>query len=240
MTAGSFFNVVIHRVPRMIFQSSCHQYNLFFPRSHCPECYVSLCWYHNIPVLSWLCLRGKCHSCKTDIAVSYPLTELLFMITALLMSYYESNVIEIIFTFFFCGTLLSLALIDLRYTLLPDMLTLPLLWGGLLFHTLPDESGLMLQDAVFGAVAGYMTLWLLYWIFYALTGREGLGGGDFKLLAALGAWSGWKALPIILLLAASTGIIMVFAARVLKNKKFRDEIPFGPSLAFAGLVCHFF
>lgn len=236
---GSFITVLIHRVPLMVINDNHHQYNLFLPHSQCPECHTSLRWYHNVPVISWLALRGRCHFCQTEISCRYPLTETLFMLLAVVMAYFNADLFTLCFSLFFCGVLFALTLIDLRYMLLPDMLTLSLLWGGLLFHALAGEGEQGLKEALYGAMAGYLSLWVLYWVFYGLTGREGLGGGDLKLLAALGAWSGWSQLPAILLLSASLGILGTLAVRLIGKKSLSDELPFGPCLAVAGLIFHF-
>lgn len=236
--AGSFINVVIHRIPLMAAQKNSFSFNLFLPRSHCPECSQTLRWHHTVPLLSWLVLRGKCAYCGDKIAGSYPLVELFFTLVALLLSCMELKVTTALFSLLFVGFLLPLALIDLRHGLLPDMLTLPFLWAGLLYHALSATSAL--ADAVYGAVAGYAALWLLYWLFYFFTRREGLGYGDFKLLAALGAWLGWAMLPAVLLLAASLGILAALAARLCRKRSLSGEIPFGPFLTAAGALCYFF
>ena len=237
--AGSFINVVIYRVSLMIAQENNLRYNLFLPRSHCPACCQTLNWYHTLPILSWLLLKGRCGWCSKKISIRYLLVELFFTLLALLLSYLKQDLTEAFFSLLFCGFLLPLTLIDLRTKMLPDMLTLPFLWAGLLFHALAPASFPTLADAVYGAVAGYVALWLLYWLFYGITGREGLGYGDFKLLAALGAWFGWAMLPGILLLAASLGLIAAVFARLVSNKKLTREIPFGPFLAAAGLAFYF-
>ncbi|WP_380183832.1 prepilin peptidase [Kalamiella sp. sgz302252] len=235
---GSFINVVIHRIPLMTAQKNNLSFNLFLPRSHCPHCGLTLRWQHTLPLASWLFLRGKCAYCGDKIAGIYPLVELFFTLFALLLSCVEQTVAASLFALLFVGFLVPLALIDLRHGLLPDMLTLPFLWAGLLYHALAVTSAL--ADAIYGAVAGYVALWSLYWLFYFFTRREGLGYGDFKLLAALGAWLGWAMLPAVLLLAASLGILAVLAARLYRKKSLSGEIPFGPFLTAAGALCYFF
>lgn len=236
---GSFVTVLVHRVPLMVMNQNPHHYTLFLPHSQCPKCDASLRWYHNVPVISWLVLRGKCHFCQAKISCRYPLTESFFMVLAVIMAFCGVDIFTLIFSLFFCGMLFALALIDLRYMLLPDMLTLSLLWGGLLYHAVFGEGELGLKAGIYGAMAGYLSLWLLRWAFYGLTGREGLGGGDLKLLAALGAWSGWSTLPAILLLSASLGILMMLVIRLTGKKTLSEEMPFGPFLATAGLIFHF-
>lgn len=239
VSVGSFITVLVHRVPLMVINQNHLHYNLFLPHSQCPECHASLRWYHNVPIISWLVLRGKCHFCQAKISCRYPLIETLFMLLAVIMAFFNADLLTLTFSLFFCGILLALALIDLRYMLLPDMLTLSLLWGGLLYHAVFGEGELGLKAGIYGAMAGYLSLWLLCWAFYGLTGREGLGGGDLKLLAALGAWSGWSVLPAILLLSASMGILVMLVIRLTGKKTPGDQIPFGPFMATAGLIFHF-
>lgn len=228
---GSFLGVVAERIPPMT-RNEEGSGNLLFPASHCPECGHSLCWWQNIPLVSWCCLRGRCHYCCAPIPLRLLMMELLsalfFGVTA---AYFPSFSLLMALWLLWCG-LLPLSVIDARYMLLPDSLTLPLLWAGLLFHAL--FRTMPLPDAIYGAAAGYLSLWLVYWSFRLLTGREGLGYGDFKLLAALGAWCGWQALPSLLLLAALSGII----AHCLFYKSVKKDlhIPFGPFMALAGMT----
>ncbi|HEC5278614.1 TPA: prepilin peptidase [Enterobacter cloacae] len=228
---GSFLGVVAERIPPLVKEEE-GAGNLLFPASHCPECGHPLSWWENIPVLSWCGLRGRCRCCKAAIPVRLLLLELssaLFF--ALTAAFAPSLTTLIALWVLWCG-LLPLATIDAKHMLLPDCLTQSLLWAGLLYHALCHT--LPLTDALYGAVAGYLSLWLVYWAFRLTTGREGLGYGDFKLLAALGAWCGWQALPSLLLAAALSGIALycLFYKAVKKN----NVIPFGPMLSLAGLV----
>ena len=256
---GSFLNVVIHRLPLMMEQAwnaQCAQHqaqqhgnsvaptaaqalSLSHPRSHCPHCGHTLRWYENIPVMSWLYLRGRCTQCQQRISWRYPMVELL---TASLCGW---CIAHWGFTATgwawsgFCAALLALAWIDWDTTYLPDSITLPLTWAGLICAAL-GWSHLPLEHALWGAVSGYLSLWSIYWLFNLATGKEGMGYGDFKLLAALGAWLGWQALlPIILLsslLGAGVGIAMKLRSRLREG----GYIPFGPFLAGAGLLAMLF
>ena len=227
---GSFLGVVAERVPPMVMEEE-GAGNLMFPASHCPACSHPLSWWENIPVLSWCGLRGRCHHCQAAIPVRLLIVELASALFFAGSAAFAPSLLALISVWILWCGLLPLAIIDRQHMLLPDCLTLPLLWAGLLlhsvFHTLP------LTDALYGAVAGYLSLWLVYWLCRWLTGREGLGYGDFKLLAALGAWCGWQALPTLVLAAALGGI----ATYVMFYKSFKNEgrIPFGPLLALAGL-----
>ncbi|AEK63747.1 prepilin peptidase [Collimonas fungivorans] len=245
---GSFLNVVIHRLPIMMQRESdnyvahesgkplphTERYNLVVPRSACTQCKHQIGALENVPILSYLALRGKCAACKTPISIRYPLVEALTgALSALLIWHFGSGWVGLA-TLVLLYLLIAMTFIDADTQLLPDDLTLPLLWIGLLLNL----SGLFvpLQDAVIGAAAGYLSLWAIYWAFKLLTGKEGMGYGDFKLLAALGAWLGWKMLPIIILFSslvgAVVGIILIVFARRGRDK----PIPFGPYLAAAGLL----
>jgi len=228
---GSFLGVVAERLPAWIREEE-GAGNLLYPPSHCPACQHRLCGWENIPLVSWLWLRGRCRHCQAPIPVRLLMMELLSAIFFALSAWLTPS-LGVMFSLWllWCG-LLPLATIDLRERLLPDCLTQPLLWAGLLLnfhlHLLP------LADALYGAVAGYLSLWLVYQGHRLATGREGLGYGDFKLLAALGAWCGWQALPSILLLAALGGILGW--AVCFRHQDENNVIPFGPFLAFAGLA----
>ena len=228
---GSFLGVVAERVPGMVMEEE-GAGNLLFPASHCPVCQHDLAAWENIPLVSWLVLRGRCRQCGTAIPLRLLMLELVtalfFGLTALCIPG-EPALFSL---WLLAAFLLPLAMIDWQHQLLPDCLTQPLLWAGLLLH-LVDHT-LPLKDALVGAVAGYLSLWSLYWAFRLLTGREGLGYGDFKLLAALGAWCGWQALPTLELIAALSGIVGYFATTH-ANKNNR-VISFGPYLAFAGMT----
>jgi len=255
---GSFLNVVIHRLPRMMerqWAAECAQYaqdaglqaptaqtmaepavfNLLTPRSRCPSCGHEVRWYENIPVLSYLGLRGRCSGCGTRISARYPLVELataaLFYACAMRWGWSFT-------TLAWCGfsaALVTLTLIDWDTTLLPDDITLPLLWGGLLCAAL-GWTTVPLHDAVIGVAAGYLSLWLVYWGFKLATGKEGMGYGDFKLFAALGAWFGWQALVPIILLASVIGAIVGIGMKLASSLREGKYVPFGPFLAGGGLA----
>jgi len=256
---GSFLNVVIHRLPRMMerqWAAECAQYvqdsgllaqsggattpaaepfNLLRPRSRCPSCGHELRWYENIPVLSYLALRGRCSGCGTRISARYPLVELataaLFYACAMRWGWSMT-------TLAWCGfsaALVALTLIDWDTTLLPDDITLPLLWAGLLAAVL-RWTEVQPVDAVIGAAAGYLSLWLVYWGFKLATGKEGMGYGDFKLFAALGAWFGWQALVPIILMASVIGAIVGIGMKLASNLREGKYVPFGPFLAGGGLA----
>lgn len=234
---GSFLNVVVYRLPLMIHnegQLTGHGFNLSLPASHCPACKHPLKYWQNIPVLSWLLLRGKCHYCAAAISIRYPLTEAGCAAMFLGLSFLFTMPLSLLSALILFWFLLALSLIDLATYLLPDRLTLPLLWAGLLVHSISGE--VTLQDALYGAAAGYMALWLLYWGVKIVSGKEGMGYGDFKLLAALGAWVGWQMLPYLCILAALAGI--VFALVRMGVYKMSEQIPFGPCLAMAGTLIY--
>ena len=252
LLVGSFLNVVIHRLPRMMEADWLAQaaelrgeaaperprYNLMVPRSACPQCGTPIAAWHNVPVLSWLLLRGRCAHCAAPIPVRYPLVEALTgVLAACAVARYGATAAgagALILTFF----LVALAFIDLDTQLLPDDMTLPLLWIGLAFNL--GGTFVPIADAVIGAMAGYGILWAVYWAFKLATGKEGMGYGDFKLLAALGAWFGWQALPSIILLASVVGATVGIAMIVFARHKREVPIPFGPYLAGAGLLAlHF-
>ena len=254
---GSFLNVVIHRLPRMMerqWAAECAQYaqdtglaaggqaaapaepfNLMQPRSRCPSCGHEVRWYENIPVLSYIGLRGRCSGCGTRISARYPLVELatagLFCACAMRWGWSFT-------TLAWCGfsaALVALTLIDWDTTLLPDDITLPLLWAGLL-AAVAGWTEVPLADAVVGTAAGYLSLWLVYWGFKLATGKEGMGYGDFKLFAALGAWFGWQALVPIILMASVIGAIVGIAMKLASNLREGKYVPFGPFLAGGGLA----
>ncbi len=251
---GSFLNVVIHRLPRMLerrWAAECAElsgqpapdegkpFNLVTPRSHCPGCQSDIRWHQNIPVLSWLFLRGRCAHCGTGIALRYPLVELL---TAGLFAYafHRHGLSPATLAWcFFSAALLTLAFIDWDTTLLPDDITLPLLWAGLIAAA-QGWTALPLSDALWGAVAGYLSLWLVYWAFRLATGKEGMGFGDFKLFAALGAWFGWPALVPIILMASVIGALVGIGMKLTDSLREGGVVPFGPFLAMAGLTAMVF
>jgi leader peptidase (prepilin peptidase)/N-methyltransferase len=245
---GSFLNVVIYRIPKMMQRESdnyvAHEsgkelphtdrFNLMVPRSSCPHCGHQITALENIPVISYLALRGKCSACKAPIPVRYPLIELATgALSALLVWHFGSGPLGLA-TLFFAWSLLAMTFIDFDTQLLPDDLTYPLLWAGLLVNL----NGMIvpLQDAVIGAAAGYLVLWGIYWLFKLATGKEGMGYGDFKLLAALGAWLGWTMLPTIVLLSSVVGAVVGISLILFGGHKRGKPIPFGPYLAAAGLI----
>ncbi|AJI95579.1 type 4 prepilin-like proteins leader peptide-processing enzyme [Yersinia ruckeri] len=234
LCVGSFLNVVIYRLPLMLTRENPHGFNLCLPHSHCPQCKHSLKWRDNIPVFSWLFLQGQCRYCRASIPVRYPLVEIMTMLMTLFIAAVIPLGSPLLAALVLSWMLIALTMIDIDHLLLPDNLTLPLLWMGLLFHLF--DSRLALSEAVIGAVAGYLILWCLYWSFWLLTKREALGYGDFKLLAALGAWLGWMALPSLLLIASLCGMSFALAARLLRGRPLNTALPFGPFLAFGGWI----
>ncbi len=261
LMVGSFLNVVIHRLPKMMerawrqqcaelhgepSQTSTHPegepalpapYNLIVPRSACPHCNHAISAWENIPVLSYLLLRGKCKGCGAAISPRYPIIE---AISGILSAYAAAH-----FGFgpaaagalLLIWALLALTAIDFDTQLLPDDITLPLLWAGLLFNLFGVFTNL--QDAVLGAVIGYLALWCVYWLFKLITGKEGMGYGDFKLLAALGAWLGWQMLPLIILLSSLVGAVVGITLIVALKHGRHIPIPFGPYLAGGGVIALF-
>ena len=255
---GSFLNVVIHRLPRMMEQEwnaegaqwvedqrekgakielppAADPITLSKPRSRCPHCGHQISWYENIPVISYLFLRGRCAECKKPISLRYPLIEI---VCAALFAFCLARDGLTPAGFAWCGfsaALLSLAMIDWDTTFLPDSITLPLLWAGLIASAL-QWTAVPLQQSLWGAVAGYLSLWLVFWAFKLATGKEGMGYGDFKLFAALGAWFGWQALIPIILMASVVGAVIGIALKI--NSKLREGgyVPFGPFLAGGGFV----
>jgi leader peptidase (prepilin peptidase) / N-methyltransferase len=248
---GSFLNVVIYRLPKMMerqWAQECAElypqntpaqeqpaFNLLTPRSRCPHCGHAITWYENIPVLSYVALRGRCSSCKAGISPRYPLVELatgaLFFVCAWRWGATATGLAWCTFS----AALITLALIDWDTTLLPDDITLPLLWLGLVASAL-HWTPVPLTTALWGAVAGYLSLWLIYWGFKLLTGKEGMGYGDFKLFAALGAWFGWPLLIPIILLSSVIGAIVGIAMKFASNLREGGYVPFGPFLAGAGFT----
>jgi leader peptidase (prepilin peptidase) / N-methyltransferase len=253
---GSFLNVVIYRLPKMMENEWAHDvaaqaaeargeaiqepaaFNLVRPRSRCGHCGHQITALENIPVLSWLWQRGKCTACGTKISSRYPVVELASaMLSGLAIWTFGVNAMGL-GAMVLSLTLLTLALIDFDTQLLPDSLTYPLLWLGLLFNL--SSTFVPLSVAVVGAMAGYLALWSVYWLFKLVTGKEGMGYGDFKLLAALGAWFGWQALPGIIFLSACVGAILGLVLMTLTKRSKETPIPFGPYLAGAGLISLYF
>ena len=253
LLVGSFLNVVIYRLPKMLerqWAQECAQlegkalepaaaFNLTRPRSRCRQCGHLIRWYENVPVLSYLALRGKCSACGTAIGMRYPLVELataaLFFFSVQRWGATPAGAAWCLFS----AAIVALALIDWDTTLLPDDITLPLLWAGLIVAAL-RWTDVTLQQAVGGAVAGYLSLWLVYQGFKLLTGKEGMGYGDFKLFAALGAWFGWQALVPIILMASIIGAVVGIAMKFTTGLREGGYVPFGPFLAGAGLTAMIF
>lgn len=248
LCVGSFLNVVIHRLPRMMeaqWRADCAElegrappegepFNLVRPRSRCPACGTPIRAIHNIPLVGWLALRGKCAACKAPISLRYPAVELLAGAIAVLAAWRFGYSPALAAALVYAWALLALAFIDFDTQLLPDDITLPLLWLGLL----ANAFGLFvdLRSAVFGAAAGYLVLWSVYWAFRLLAGKEGMGFGDFKLLAAIGAWTGWQVLPFAVLVSAGLGAVIGSIALWLSRSGRDTRIPFGPFLAFGGIA----
>ena len=252
LCVGSFLNVVIHRLPKMMERGWADQcaelagrepeakprYDLVVPRSACPACGHAITAIENVPVVSWLALRGRCRACKAPISPRYPVVELVAGALAVAAVWQFGAGWKGLAACAFLWTLLALAFIDADTQLLPDDLTLPLLWGGLVANLF----GLFvpLASAVIGAIAGYLVLWAVYWLFKLVRGKEGMGYGDFKLLAALGAWLGWPMLPQIVLVSSVLGAVGGILMIVLKGRDKAVPLPYGPWLAGAGAVALFF
>ncbi len=251
LLVGSFLNVLIHRLPIMLERSwqqeyqdyftqsdnpplPAEPYNLFLPRSACPHCGHQITALENIPLLSWLFLKGRCSACYHPISARYPLVELLCALASLAVAAYYPPGWTLAGALLLTWMLLALTFIDFDKLLLPDQLTLPLLWLGLLLNI--SGQYVSLTDAVIGAAAGYLVLWSIYWAFKLLTGKEGMGYGDFKLLAALGAWLGWQSLPLILILSSCVGAVLGITLVVMKRQHQEKPMPFGPYLAIAGWI----
>lgn len=261
---GSFLNVVIHRLPVMMkreWQQECNhyldeyhkdiispimpkldqvidnypeKYNIVIPHSSCPKCQTQIKPWHNLPILGWLILKGKCAACNTHISARYPIIELFSGLTISFLALYFGPTIEFALSATLTFGLIILTGIDLDEMLLPDQITLPLLWLGLIINL--NDVFSSPTDAIIGAAAGYISLWSVFWAFKLLTGKEGMGHGDFKLLAVFGAWLGWQILPIIVLL--SSLVCTIVGVGLILNKKINrsNPIPFGPYLAIAGWV----
>ncbi|MGE6650962.1 prepilin peptidase [Shewanella colwelliana] len=263
-TIGSFLNVVIHRLPVMMkreWQQECNQYldeyhqplvkdiadelakpiddypekyNLVVPGSACPKCKANIKPWHNLPILGWLMLGGKCANCKTAISARYPIVEALTGIAVGYLAYHFGPTWQFVFATVLTFGLIALTGIDLDEMLLPDQITLPLLWLGLLINL--NGTFTSPTEAIIGAAAGYMSLWSVFWGFKLLTGKEGMGYGDFKLLAVFGAWFGWQLLPLIILLSSVVGAVVGLLLIVNKRINSGNPIPFGPYIALAGWI----
>jgi len=251
LCVGSFLNVVIHRVPKMLerqWQVQCAElagspvadaptYNLVVPRSACPSCARPIRAIENVPVLSWLMLRGKCAGCGAAISPRYPAVEILGALAAVAALAQFGFTDKALAAAFLLWALLALTFIDFDTQLLPDNITQPLLWGGLLVNVW--GVFVPLSTAVIGAVAGYLCLWAVYWVFKLVTGKEGMGYGDFKLLAALGAWLGWQMLLPIVLLSSAVGALIGIGLIALRGRDHSVPLAFGPYLAIAGAIALF-
>lgn len=253
LLVGSFLNVVIHRLPVMMereWHEQCRElaatdageeaaapeaerFNLVMPRSRCPGCGHRIRARENIPVISYLLQRGRCTACGWRIPLRYPAVELLTGILSVVVIATFGATVAGIAALGFTWALIALAFIDLDTQYLPDSITLPLLWAGLALN-LVDGTFVPLQDSVVGAMAGYLSLWTVYWVFRLITGKEGMGHGDFKLLAALGAWMGWSILPGVILLSSVVGAVVGLAMIALRGHDRQIPIPFGPYIAAAG------
>ena len=249
LLVGSFLNVVIHRLPRMMerdWQQQAREtlglpegekrptYNLVLPNSQCPHCAHEIKPWENIPVASWLALGGKCSSCKAPISKRYPLVELACGVLSAFIAWHYGFGWQAGAMLLLTWGLLAMSMIDVDHQLLPDALVLPLLWLGLIVN----HFGLFtsLGDALWGAVFGYLSLWSVYWLFKLITGKEGMGYGDFKLLAMLGAWGGWQVLPLTILFSSLVGAVLGVIMLHLRNAETSTPIPFGPYLAIAGWI----
>jgi len=258
LVIGSFLNVVIHRLPIMMereWREQCEElskspppqelpqnrFDLLIPRSRCPSCGHAIKAWQNIPVISYLLLGGKCANCKKSISARYPLVETLTAVLAAMCAWRFGFGWEAAMAIAMTFALVAITMIDADTQLIPDSIVLPLLWIGLLmslFHPMPESESLFIapRDAIVGAIAGYLSLWTVYQLFKLVTGKEGMGYGDFKLLAALGAWLGWQQLPMIILMSALVGAIVGISMMVFRGHKRSTPIPFGPYLAAAGWI----
>ena len=253
LMVGSFLNVVIHRLPKMMqreWESQCAElrgedeatttlepFNLAQPRSACPTCGHQISALENIPVISYLLLRGRCKQCATPISVRYPLVETLTGLLSGFVAWHFGYGATALYSLIFIWALIALTFIDLDTQLLPDSITQPLLWLGLLINL--GGTFTPLQSALVGAVAGYLALWSVYWAFKLTTGKEGMGYGDFKLLAAIGAWFGWQMLPLVILLSSLVGAVVGITLIVFAKHGRNIPIPFGPYLAGGGVIALF-
>lgn len=246
---GSFLNVVIFRLPKMLMrdwraqarevlempeQNLGETFNLIFPNSSCPHCGHEIKPWENIPLVSWLFLRGKCSGCKQAISKRYPLVEMVCGVLSVVIAWQFGVSWEALAMLVLTWGLLAMSLIDADHQILPDVLVLPLLWLGLILNSFALFTPL--SDALWGAVLGYMSLWSVFWLFKLVTGKEGMGYGDFKLLALIGAWGGWQVLPLTILLSSVLGAVLGVLILRLQRNGYSNPIPFGPYLAAAGWV----
>jgi len=247
---GSFLNVVIYRVPEAMQRewrfeaesflnpdkdiSPPEPFNVMVPGSRCPHCKTAIKPWHNIPLLGYALIAGKCAACKEPISLRYPMIEASTALLGMLVVYLMGPGVTTLFYIALVWTLLVLTMIDIDHQLLPDSITLWLLWLGLGFNAVFEA--VPLADAVWGAIAGYLSLWSIYWLFKLATGKEGMGYGDFKLLAALGAWLGWQALPLVVVLSSFVGAVLGIAGILIQGRDKSQPMPFGPYLAIAGVI----
>ena len=258
LVVGSFLNVVAYRIPIMMemawrrqldelapepFTPPPHaragRFDLWWPRSACPHCGHEIAARHNVPILSYLVLRGRCAACAAPVSRRYPIVEGIVALASLVVAWAFGPTWQTVAALVFTWALTSLALIDFDTKLLPDSLTLPLMWAGVLLALVSIDGRPVfvdLRSSVIGAVAGYLSLWTLYQLFKLATGKEGMGYGDFKLLAALGAWLGWQMLPLVILLSAAVGSVVGIGLIVFAGRSRQSAIPFGPYLAAAGWI----
>ena len=251
LVIGSFLNVVIYRLPKILereWAAQCAElagkeaaaapkYNLAVPRSACPSCGAQITALQNVPIVSWLVLRGRCASCRAPISARYPLVEALSGLAAGFCAYHFGFGLTAAGAMLFVWCMIALTFIDYDTQLLPDDITLPLLWAGLLFSLAGGFADI--RSAVIGAIAGYLALWSVYWGFRIVAGKEGMGYGDFKLLAAIGAWLGWQLLLLVILLSSIVGAAVGVALMVFAGHGRNKPIPFGPYLAAAGVIALF-
>lgn len=249
LLVGSFLNVVVYRLPKMLMrdwrnqarevlempaQDTSEIFNLILPHSSCPHCGHEIKPWENIPIVSWLFLRGKCSGCQQSISARYPLVELACGLLSGVIAWHYGVSWEALAMLVLTWGLLSMSLIDADHQILPDALVLPLLWLGLILNSFALFTSL--SDAVWGAIIGYMSLWSIFWLFKLITGKEGMGYGDFKLLAMLGAWGGWQVLPLTILLSSVVGAVLGVIILRLQHNSYSNPIPFGPYLALAGWI----
>ncbi len=242
LIVGSFLNVAILRIPKMMQAQEIGKrtqlFNLWKPRSHCPHCKHLIPFYHNIPLWSYLLLKGRCAQCQHTISLQYPLVEAASALLSLCVALQYGFSLTTLAGLLLLWVLITLSVIDIHHQLLPDSLTLPCLWLGLLFNS--TQTFTSPSDAILGAVAGYLSLWFVYQAFKWFTGKEGMGYGDFKMMAMMGAWFGWQSLLFILFLSSSLGALFGVSLILFKGKNRHSAIPFGPFIALAGLITLYF
>jgi len=250
LSVGSFLNVVIYRLPLMLekeWTEQCHdflqhdtndetheKFNLSYPASSCPQCDHKIRFWENIPVISYLILGGKCSNCKSHISFQYPLIEIITAVLSVAVAYHFGATLQTLAALILTWSLISLTLIDAQKQLLPDNITQPLLWLGIIINL--SALFTSIESSIIGAITGYLILWSIYQLFKLVTGKEGMGYGDFKLLAVLGAWMGWEMLPLIIVLSSVVGAVIGIAMIAFKKHDKSVPIPFGPYLAIAGWI----